>query len=73
MDKPFCFRCGGEPLYEVSLRHKLSGKVEDGPFWPLCAVCLRQIPWERVFADTLDVLEERYGRELKTQMREVGL
>jgi len=62
--KPFCFRCGQEPVYEVLLRHKLSGKVEDGPFWPLCGPCMRQIPWERVFAETVDMLEEQYGPPL---------
>ena len=52
--KPFCFRCRGEPKYQL----ELNKKDWRGPFWPLCAKCILEIPWERVIRATVEGIEE---------------
>ena len=54
---PFCFRCGGEPKYQLELRVRDQGV--SGPFWPLCTKCFMEIPWERVLRDTVQGMEEQ--------------
>ena len=59
-DKPFCFRCGGEPRYQLSLRMQGDDGVwRDGPFWPLCLKCFLWFPWARVLVKTVQAEEAR--------------
>ena len=62
--KPFCFRCGCEPKYQLSLQIKQAdGIVSDGPFWPLCYSCFLEIPWGEVLGDTVRGYEEKERQE----------
>ena len=57
--KPFCFRCGAEPKYQLSLRYKRpDGQVQDGPFWPFCYSCFQNIPWTKTLIDTVLGIEK---------------
>ena len=57
--KPFCFRCGGEPKYQLSLIIKEGEETEEGPFWPMCFQCFMEIPWERVLRNTVQGYEDQ--------------
>jgi len=57
---PFCFRCGKEPKYQLSLRIRgEDGVVSDGPFWPLCFKCFMEIPWDTVLRPTVQGYEDQ--------------
>ena len=57
--KPFCFRCGEEPKYQLSLQIKGKEGIEEGPFWPLCFKCFMKIPWDTVLRPTVQGYEDR--------------
>ncbi len=61
-NKSFCFRCGGEPKYQLELTVQLpDGKVEQGPFWPLCYKCFLQIEWTPILRATVKGMETPRG------------
>ena len=58
-NKPFCFRCGMQPpLYQLELKTNFAGIVEDGPFWPMCGQCIREIDWRDVLIKTTLGMED---------------
>ena len=53
--KPFCFRCGGEPKYQLTLNKQ----GESGPFWPLCFQCFLVIPWAEILRAVVEGMEKQ--------------
>ena len=55
MNKPFCFRCGGVPKYQVTLKTP----DETLGIWPLCEACFTLVPWGEILNDTIQEEERR--------------
>ena len=61
----FCFRCGGEPRYQLTLILKPAPDMpmREGPFWPLCYECCMEMPWEQVLRNTVRITESSLHEE----------
>ncbi len=56
----FCFKCGKDPTYQLELKHKHNGKIQGGPFWPMCYDCMCSVSWGDILHNTVIGIESLY-------------